>query len=131
MRNLAQKTALSTAEIQQIISGLQQGSRQAAAAMQESRDSVRSCVQDSQATAELLGNVAQDINAITQMNELIAAATHEQAATSAEVSQHLHSVQQVAEEALADAQRLSNDGQQLSQLAQRLSRLSGRFRVSR
>ena len=131
VRNLAQKTALSTAEIQQIISGLQQGSRQAAAAMQESRDSVRSCVQDSQATAELLGNVAQDINAITQMNELIAAATHEQAATSAEVSQHLHSVQQVAEEALADAQRLSNDGQQLSQLAQRLSRLSGRFRVSR
>ncbi|SFI17490.1 methyl-accepting chemotaxis protein [Pseudomonas guineae] len=131
VRNLAQKTALSTAEIQQIISGLQQGSRQAAAAMQESRDSVRSCVQDSQATAELLGAVAQDINAITQMNELIAAATHEQAATSAEVSQHLHSVQQVAEQTFSDAQKLNNDGQQLSKLAERLNNLSRRFRVSR
>jgi len=131
VRNLAQKTALSTAEIQQIISRLQQGSRQAAAAMQESRDSVRSCVKDSQVTAELLGAVAQDISAITQMNELIAAATHEQAATSAEVSQHLHSVQHVAEQNLSDAQKLSHDGQQLNQLAERLGRLSRRFRVSR
>ena len=131
VRNLAQKTALSTAEIQKIISGLQQGSRQAAAAMQESRDSVRSCVQDSQATAELLGTVAQNISGITQMNELIAAATHEQAATSAEVSQHLHSVQQVAKQSFGDASNLNDDGQQLSQLADRLSRLTGRFRVSR
>jgi len=131
VRNLAQKTALSTSEIQQIISQLQQGSRQAASAMQESRTSVLSCVQDSQATAELLGAVAQDINSITQMNELIAAATHQQAATSAEVSQHLHSVQQVAQQNLSDAQSLSHDGQQLSQLAVRLSSLSQRFRVSR
>ncbi len=131
VRNLAQKTALSTAEIQQIISRLQQSSRQAATAMQDSRDSVRRCVQDSQATAELLGAVAQDISAITQMNELIAAATHQQAATSAEVSQYLNSVQQVAEQTLGDAQKLNLDGQQLSQLAERLSRLSGRFRVSR
>ena len=65
------------------------------------------------------------------MNELIAAATHEQAATSAEVSQHLHSVQHVAEQNLSDAQKLSHDGQQLNQLAERLGRLSRRFRVSR
>src|SRR3990167_253549 len=130
VRNLAQKTALSTAEIQQIISRLQQGSRQAAEAMQQSSDSVRSCVQDSQATADLLGAVAQDISSITQMNELIAAATHQQAAVSAEVSQHLISVQQVAEQNLNDAQELSSEGQQLSKLAERLSRLSQRFRVS-
>ncbi|MEK8081464.1 methyl-accepting chemotaxis protein [Pseudomonas sp. XK-1] len=130
VRNLAQKTAKSTAEIQQIISSLQQGSRQAASAMQESRNSVRSCVQDSQATADLLSAVAQDISAITQMNELIAAATHQQAAVSAEVSQHLISVQQVAEQNLNDAQELSSEGQQLSKLAERLSRLSQRFRVS-
>jgi methyl-accepting chemotaxis protein len=64
------------------------------------------------------------------MNELIAAATHQQAAVSAEVSQHLSSVQQVAEQNLGDAQALSRDGQQLSQLAERLSKLSQRFQVS-
>jgi methyl-accepting chemotaxis protein len=91
---------------------------------------VRSCVQDSQATADLLGAVAQDISSITQMNELIAAATHQQAAVSAEVSQHLTSVQQVAEQNLSDAEALSHDGQQLSHLSERLSDLSRRFRVS-
>lgn len=130
VRNLAQKTALSTAEIQEIISDLQQGSRQAATAMQESRDSARSCVLDSEATADLLSAVAQDINAITQMNELIAAATHEQTATSAEVSQHLLSVQEVAEHTFGYANKLNKQGQQLSQFADRLNRLSGRFRVS-
>lgn len=131
VRNLAQKTALSTAEIEQIISDLQQGSRQAAVAMQESQDSVRTCVKDSQTTAEILGAVAKDISAITRMNELIAAATHEQASTSAEVSQHLHSVQLVAQKALGDATKLNKDGQRLNQLAERLSNLSGRFRISR
>lgn len=130
VRNLAQKTALSTAEIQQIISGLQQGSRLAVAAIQLSRDSVQICVQDSHATADLLEHVARDIGAIVQMNELIAAATHEQSATTAEVSQHLLSVQQVAEKTFGDARNLSHDGQQLGQLAERLNLLSARFRVS-
>jgi methyl-accepting chemotaxis protein len=130
VRNLAQKTATSTAEIQDIISRLQQSSRMAASAMQESRNSVRSCVADSEATAELLGAVARDINAITQMNELIAAATHEQASVSTEVSQHLHSVQQIAEKTVNDSNALSQDGQKLSQVAERLHRLSQRFSVS-
>jgi len=130
VRNLAQKTAASTAEIQDIISRLQQSSRQAVSAMQESRESVRSCVTDSETTAELLAAVAQDIGAITQMNELIAAATHQQAAVSAEVSQHLLGVQQVTERNLEDARALDHDGQELSQLAGRLSQLSQRFSVS-
>ena len=54
VRNLAQKTALSTgrdpADHQ---SACNRAAGKPPAAMQESRDSVRSCVQDSQATAEL------------------------------------------------------------------------------
>lgn len=130
VRNLAQKTALSTSEIQNIISALQQSSRQAASAMQQSRDSVRSCVTNSVTTAQLLAAVAQDIEAITRMNELIAAATHQQAAVSAEISQHLGSIEQVAERNLQDAHELDGDGQKLSQLAGRLIALSQRFSVS-
>lgn len=40
VRTLSQKTSISTTEIQQIIAKLQQGSRQAAVAMQDSRDGV-------------------------------------------------------------------------------------------
>ena len=74
--------------------------------------------------------VAEEIHAITQMNELIAAATHQQAAVSGEVSQHLGSVQQVAEQNAVDAQELNSESQRLSSLAQRLAGLSARFQVS-
>ncbi len=130
VRNLAQKTALSTAEIQSIISALQDSSRQAAIAMQQSRDSVRNCVTDSASTAQLLAAVARDIDAITRMNERIAAATHQQAAVSAEVSQHLGSVEQVAERNLQDAHALDQNGQELSTLSARLNVLSQRFSVT-
>lgn len=85
---------------------------------------------DSVTTAQLLAAVVQDIEAITRMNELIAAATHQQAAVSAEISQHLGSIEQVAERNLQDAHELDGDGQELSQLAGRLIALSQRFSVS-
>ncbi|MCU1718045.1 methyl-accepting chemotaxis protein [Pseudomonas sp. 5P_3.1_Bac2] len=130
VRNLSQKTARSTTEIQQIIGQLHQRSQQAAQAMQRSRDSVRACVDNSQTSASLLSAVASDISAISQMNQLIAAATHEQVQVSAEVSEHLSSVQQVAEHNLEEANQLSSEGQSLSQLAERLGSQTRRFRVS-
>ncbi|MBC9252653.1 chemotaxis protein [Pseudomonas alcaligenes] len=130
VRNLAQKTAASTAEIQDIIGRLQHGSRQAASAMQDSRQSVARCVEDSRRTAELLEVVAEEIAAISQMNELIAAATHEQSAVSGEVSEHLGSVQQVAERNAGDAGMLDSESARLRDLARRLGGLSARFAVS-
>jgi methyl-accepting chemotaxis protein len=110
---------------------LHQRSQQAAQAMQRSRDSVRACVDNSHTSAHLLGAVAGEISAISQMNQLIAAATHEQVQVSAEVSEHLSSVQQVAEHNLEEAQQLSREGHSLSQLAERLAEQTRRFRVSR
>ncbi|MGY4533437.1 methyl-accepting chemotaxis protein [Pseudomonas sp. TE3786] len=130
VRNLAQKTALSTAEIQDIIARLQHSSRQAASAMHESQSSVQRCVADSQSAADLLSAVAQDIGAITRLNQSIASATHQQVEVSNEVSEHLHSVQQVAEQNVGDAAALDSHGQRLRQLADRLNRLSQRFQVS-
>lgn len=130
VRNLAQKTALSTAEIQDIIGRLQHSSRLATEAMGDSQSSVQRCVTDSQHTAELLSAVAQDIGAITRLNESIASATHLQVEVSNEVGEHLLSVQQVAEQNVGDAAALNSSGQRLRQLAERLNRLSQRFQTS-
>ncbi|PTU75683.1 methyl-accepting chemotaxis protein [Pseudomonas mangrovi] len=129
VRNLAQKTATSTTEIQDIISRLQQGSRKAAEAMQESRQNVGRCVEDSQKTMELLEAVATEIEAISRMNELIAAATHEQTAVSAEMGSHLDSVQQVAQSNASQAGDLAQQGERLHRLAGQLGGLSERFLV--
>jgi methyl-accepting chemotaxis protein len=130
VRSLAQKTAHSTTEIQSIISNLQQSSQQVAAAMLDSRSIVSSCVSNSEATVDLLSALTQDISAISQMNELIANATQEQAVTSNEISQHIAGVHQVAEHNLSEAANLNQDSQHLNQLAERLSGLTQRFRVS-
>jgi len=129
VRNLAQKTAASTTEIQEIISRLQHGSRKATEAMQNSRASVARCVSSSQQTTALLDAIASEVEAISRMNEMIAAATHEQTAVSADVGRHLHSVQQVAERNADGASQLDNDGRQLHELAARLGSLGARFIV--
>ncbi|MBU2013520.1 MAG: methyl-accepting chemotaxis protein, partial [Gammaproteobacteria bacterium] len=97
--------------------------------MQNSRDSVARCVSSSQDTTALLDAIASEIEGISQMNEMIAAATHEQTAVSADMGRHLQSVQQVAERNAGDASELDNDGRQLHELAGRLGSLSSRFTV--
>ncbi|MBB2496929.1 methyl-accepting chemotaxis protein [Aquipseudomonas ullengensis] len=130
VRNLAQKTAASTAEIQDIIARLQHSSRQAASAMQDSQQGVVRCVEDSRRAGELLLAIVGEIEAVSQMSGLIAAATNEQASSSAEVSEHLSGVQQVAEQNAEDAGVLDGDSLRLRELAGRLGRLSARFAVS-
>ncbi|WP_313088175.1 methyl-accepting chemotaxis protein [Pseudomonas sp.] len=129
VRNLAQKTAASTREIQAIIGRLQQSSQRAAEAMQESRQGVARCVDDSRQTTDMLEAMAEEIAAISRMNELIAAATHQQTAVTADISSHLQSVQQIAGQNAQDANQLDRDSHDLSALASRLGALSGRFAV--
>ena len=78
-------------------------------------------------TTALLDAIANEIEAISQMNEMIAAATHEQTAVSADMGRHLQSVQQVAERNAGDASALDSGGRQLHELAGRLGSLGGRF----
>ena len=78
-------------------------------------------------TTALLDAIANEIEAISQMNEMIAAATHEQTAVSADMGRHLRSVQQVAERNAGDASALDSGGRQLHELAGRLGSLGGRF----
>ena len=128
VRNLAQKTATSTAEIQDIIGRLQQGSRQAASAMQQSLSSVTLCVDNAQQSSNLLQEAVQEIGEISRMNELIASATHEQSAVAREVREHLHGVQEIAEQTTSNAHSLDQDSQALKALAAQLASLTERFR---
>ncbi|WP_462381438.1 methyl-accepting chemotaxis protein [Pseudomonas sp. Marseille-QA0892] len=130
VRNLAQKTATSTSEIQAIIARLQQTSRQAAAAMNESRIGVSRCAADSIRTADLLTSVASEINTISQMNERIATATHQQATASAEINHYLEDMRSIAERNVAESECLGEGSRELREAIQRLAALSGQFEVS-
>ena len=130
VRNLAQKTASSTEDIRGIIDRLQQGSRDAASAMQNSRASVDQCVLSSQRTAQLLGRMSAGIETINQMNQLIATATHQQTAVSGEIGEHLQGVQFIAESNDQYAQELQRHSDVLLGSAHRLMELTDRIQVS-
>ena len=127
VRNLAQRTASSTKEIQVIIHDLQQGSRQAATAMQDSREDVGRCVENSQRASESLRAVGDGIGYITQLNGLIATTTDEQSTASREIADQLRSVQNIAEDTAANIDVLTQSSQRLPPLAMRLEALGKTF----
>ncbi|RMR36415.1 Methyl-accepting chemotaxis protein [Pseudomonas syringae pv. coriandricola] len=127
MRNLAQRTASSTKEIQTIIEDLQKGSRQAATAMSDSLQGVGRCVENSQRASESLRSVGEGIGHITQLNGLIATTTEQQATASREIADQLRSVQAIAEHTAANIGVLASSSQSLSPLAVRLAALGQSF----
>ncbi|MDD2054728.1 methyl-accepting chemotaxis protein [Pseudomonas putida] len=130
VRNLSRKTAASTEDIRAIIDRLQQGSREAASAMHSSRSSVEQCVTSNQRTAQLLARMAAGIETITQMNQLIATATHEQSAVSSEIGGHVLGVQSIAQSNYHYAQALEQHSETLLGSARDLMALTTRIQVS-
>ncbi len=127
VRNLAQRTASSTKEIQTIIEDLQRGSRQAATAMNDSLQGVGRCVENSQRASESLRAAGEGIGHITQLNGLIATTTEQQSTVSREIADQLRSVQTIAEHTAANIGVLATSSQSLSPLAIRLEALGQSF----
>jgi methyl-accepting chemotaxis protein len=127
VRNLAQRTAVSTREIKTIIEGLQQGSSKAVAAMHDSHQGVERCVEDSQQAAAILRAVGSDISHIDELNGRIATTTREQSAASSKMVGHLQSVQSIAQNTADDVQTLALSSQRLPPIAVRLDALGRTF----
>ncbi|MDB6143446.1 MAG: methyl-accepting chemotaxis protein [Pseudomonas sp.] len=127
VRTLALKTTTSTGEIQLIIERLQQGSRQATAAMRDSREGVERCMSASQRASELLNAVVDDIASINRFNDLIAVTTQEQSRASQDISHRLHAVQAIAERNANDIGTLTQSSKSLPPMAERLESLSQAF----
>jgi len=127
VRSLAQRTALSTKEIRIIIEALQQGSRKAVEAMDDSREGVERCVEDSQLAAAMLQAVSSDISHIDELNGRIVTTTREQSSASREVVGRLQSVQAIAQNTSDDVETLALSSQRLPPIAVRLDALGRTF----
>ena len=121
VRNLATRTQSSTDEIEDIIQRLQQE----AGATVKHMESLMQRAKDTQETANQAGEALQAINQsmalINDMNSHIATAAAEQRQTTAEISESLNRLSELAEESRIKTQETDHAGETLSSLGHRLT----------
>jgi methyl-accepting chemotaxis protein len=129
VRALAHRTQQSTQEIEQMVSGIQQGTDKAVAAMQSSNGRARDTLEVARAAGKALDEIAVAIGQISERNLVIASASEEQAQVAREVDRNLVNIRDLSLQTSAGANQTSASSQELSRLAVDLNTLVARFSV--
>jgi methyl-accepting chemotaxis protein len=129
VRNLAQKTAASTAEIQQIIQRLQNSANTVLNVMTSNGEKSRASIERSIEATQLLEAIARTVNQIDELNAGIAQFTHEQIGLSSSIRQETQVLQQDAQATANGAEATARLGEQLVSTGDHLRAATGQFRV--
>lgn len=129
VRNLAQKTAASTAEIQQIIQRLQSSANTVLNVMTSNGDKSRASIERSVEATQLLETIAQTVNQIDELNAGIAQFTQEQIGLSSSIQQETQVLQQDAQATANGAEATARLGEQLVSTGDHLRAATAQFRV--
>lgn len=129
VRTLANRTQQSTEEIQNMITRLQNGAKNAVQVIESSTKlSEHSTLQVSKASGAL-EHMSQAITTINDMNLLIAAAAEQQAATVAEVNRNISEISDLSQAALASVQRGSEQASLLAMEGGQLDEQLSQFKI--
>ncbi|EQM73987.1 methyl-accepting chemotaxis protein [Stutzerimonas stutzeri] len=129
VRTLASRTQASTDEIQQMIQGLKSGAENAVNSMHAGQAATGTGVEASQRTGQSLGAITEQVEAISDMNTQVAAATEEQSSVTEEITHNVQGIADLAQATASDVQGCLEDCQALSRLADDLSRQMGSFKL--
>ncbi|WP_060483151.1 methyl-accepting chemotaxis protein [Pseudomonas sp. NBRC 111119] len=129
VRALAHRTQQSTAEIEQMITGIQNGTERAVTAMGSSQDRASGTLEVAQGAGQALEVIAEAIASINQRNLVIASASEQQAQVAREVDRNLVNIRDLSMQTSAGANQTSAAAQDLSRLAVDLNAMVAQFKV--
>jgi methyl-accepting chemotaxis protein len=129
VRGLAQRTQQSTEEIESLVAGLQNGTRQVSSIMLSSRDLTVSSVQLSRKAGTSLSSITQTVSNIQAMNQQIAAAAEQQSAVAEEISRSIVNVRDVSEQTASASEETAASSVELARLGGQLQMMVSHFRV--
>ncbi|MES2819564.1 MAG: methyl-accepting chemotaxis protein [Pseudomonadota bacterium] len=129
VRNLAQKTAASTAEIQQIIQRLQSSANGVLEVMTGNGAKAQASIARSVEATQVLDAIAQAVGQIDQLNAGIAQFTQEQIGLSSSIQQDTQVLQQDAQATAHGAEATARLGKQLVSTGDHLRAATAQFRV--
>ncbi|MEQ7921076.1 methyl-accepting chemotaxis protein [Xanthomonas sp. WHRI 1810A] len=129
VRGLAQRTQQSTEEIEGLVAGLQNGTRQVSDIMLSSRNLTDSSVALTRKAGSSLASITQTVSTIQAMNQQIAAAAEEQSSVAEEISRSILNVRDVSEQTAAASEETAASSVELARLGNQLQMLVSHFKV--
>lgn len=128
VRTLASRTQKSTEEIQSMIKRLQDGSRNAVAAMERSRTRTHDTVEQAGKTGDVLTSIVDAISTITNLNSQIATVMEQQSAASETISNSASQINYTTEQSVDAVGNIASSSSQMATLAKNLQSLAKKFR---
>ena len=129
VRGLAQRTQKSTEEIESLVAGLQNGTRQVSSIMLSSRELTESSVTLTRKAGTSLESITLTVSNIQAMNQQIAAAAEEQSAVAEEISRSIINVRDVSEQTASASEETAASSVELARLGNQLQMLVSHFKV--
>jgi methyl-accepting chemotaxis protein len=129
VRTLAGRTQESTTEINQMIENLQNNSKHAVQAMEDSRQQAKRVVEQAENANTALSAISEAVSQIDQMSSQIATAAEEQSTVTEEMSRNIDHINSMATQNATGSQQTSAAGVELSRMASSLQKLVAQFRV--
>ncbi|RPA30883.1 methyl-accepting chemotaxis protein [Shewanella frigidimarina] len=127
VRSLASRTQLSTAEIQTMISALQQETTYAVTAISQGQTQASECVEQSQSLHDAIEQIEAALSTINGMSQSITHAANEQVSHSQQIEQTMTQTADAAEQNDQESASMTQQSQQLNQLAHSLTTSVERF----
>nr|WP_122518927.1 methyl-accepting chemotaxis protein [Pseudomonas viridiflava] len=129
VRGLAQRTQQSTEEIESLVAGLQNGTRQVSEIMLGSRTLTDSSVELTRKAGVSLESITRTVSNIQAMNQQIAAAAEQQSSVADEISRSIVNVRDVSEQTAEASEETAASSVELARLGGQLQMLVSHFRV--
>ena len=129
VRTLAQKTAESTGEIDQLLSGLQKSTQDVSNKISGSITHSEKTVLATQQTQAVFESIEQSVSTIRNMTTQIATAAEQQTSVAEDINRNVVSIHTDAITAQESSEKVEENSAQLSQLSAELSGLMGRFKT--
>jgi len=129
VRGLAVRTRQATEEIHKVINELRKVSASAVTAMQGSVERANRGLEATKASGEVLNSILSNVETISNINEKIADATHEQTHTFANVSQHVNELYHNTQLVTSSTNELDEVSRDIAHISQGLRNVSSQFKV--
>ena len=129
VRALAERTTRATREIGDMIKSIQTETKGAVVAMELGVQQVETGTMEASRSGEALRDILDQVNAMAAVISQIATAAEQQTATTREISQNIHQINEVMQETVNGALESATAATQLTDNAEGLERLVHQFRL--